>query len=107
MEGRGPCLQGESTEAQELTELLYDCISPERELEEAPSKDRGGRLVAETPRQSPRAQGRWGQDGKAGRGRQGAIGELKMCGVSFLQRETGLCVQPFIQQIFIESINRL
>ena len=61
MEGRGPCLQGESTEAQELTELLYDCISPERELEEAPSKDQGGRLVAETPRQSPRAQGRWGQ----------------------------------------------
>lgn len=91
---------------------LYDCISPERELEEAPSKDRGGRLVAETPRQSPRAQGRWGQevrteDGKAGRGRQGAVGELKTCGVSFLQRETGLCVQPFIQQIFTESINRL
>ena len=69
----------------------------ERELEEAPSKDQGGRLVAETPRQSPRAQGRWGQevrteDGKAGRGRQGTVGELKMCGVSFLQRETGLCV---------------
>ena len=68
--------------------------------------------VAETPRQSPRAQGRWGQevstdDGKAGRGRQGAVGELKTCGVSFLQRETGLCVQPFIEQIFTESINRL
>lgn len=88
MEGRGPCSQGERTGAQELAELLYDCISPERELAEAPSKDQGGRLVAETPRQSPRAQGRWDQevrteDGEAGRGRQGAVGELKRCGVGF------------------------
>lgn len=78
---------GERTGAQDLTELLYDCISPERACGGS-DKDQVP-FVTETPRQSPRAQGRRDQevrteDGAVGRGRQGAVGELKRCGWGFL-----------------------
>ena len=61
--------------------LLNGCViaSAQRELEGAPHKDRGGGLVSETPRQSPRAQGRWDQEVRTDRGWQSWLGQTRWC----------------------------
>lgn len=87
----GSCSQEERTGAQDLTELLW-CISPERELAEAPSRTRcqACHRDSKTVTQSPGQAGPGSQD----RGQRSWQGQTRCCwrvkevwgGVSFLQR---------------------